>query len=137
MVHQRENSVVESVFLREGVVIPREKVIIPDVEINNTADQIETFKWPEQVDRGKAIALVSHSPHLARVVALINHFKPFPEGTRVYFFPVPTPQEGKEQYAQMEISGLLHNIFILRISDLNPAYKYMLGENELEFPKEV
>lgn len=132
-----ENSVVEKVLLREGVVIPKEKVIIPDVNTSNTADQIKTFKWPEQVDKGKAIALISHSPHLARIVALINHSKPFPEGTRVYFFPVPTPQEGKEQYAQMEISGLLHNIFILRISDWNPVYKYMLGEKELEFSKEV
>ncbi|MFH1833010.1 MAG: hypothetical protein ABH816_02475 [Candidatus Levyibacteriota bacterium] len=131
-----ENSVVKDVLSREGVVIPADKVIIPNFKIDNTLDQVKSFEWPKHVEKGKAIALVSHAPHLARIIGLINYFNPFSKGTKIYLFPLPTPQEGREEYAKMEISGLLHNMFDLEKSNLMPAYEYMIGEKKLQFSKE-
>ena len=129
-----ENEVVRDVVLRKGMIIPKEKVIVAAEEVYNTIEQVTSFKLPDRIGMGGAIALVSSAPHLARIITLINHFKPFPDNTTVHLFPVPTPEEGKVQYSEMEISGLLTYTFIQGIAKLEPSYRHMLGKQEVVFP---
>lgn len=54
-----ENAVIRDVVLCEGIIVPEEKVILASKGVYNTIEQIESFKLPEGVGMGGAIALVS------------------------------------------------------------------------------
>ena len=104
-----ENEAVERVLAEEGTVVPAEKVTVIKDEIRNTIDQINTFRLPEHaLDGGKKIGIVSHAPHLARIIRMIERYQPFPRGTEIILFPLPTPAAGKEEYATMEACGTLY-----------------------------
>lgn len=109
---EQENDTVFNVLSRKGVVIPEEKVHIIRGDIETTLDQVKTFKLPVELKENEELAIISHAPHLARIMHMINKHKPFPEGTRIRLFPVPTPENGKEEYAKMETLGLLRYIYL-------------------------
>ncbi len=127
-----ENEAVARALTQEGTIIPKEKVDIIEKDIKNTIEQITTFKLPDKFEKGKEIALVAHAPHLIRIVRMINKYKPFPEGTKTRLFPVPTPTEGKEEYAKMEVSGTLYYTHITKDATKEP-YPY---EISYPLPKE-
>jgi hypothetical protein len=126
---EEENAVVRDVLTRQGVVVPAEKVIIPEGRIEKTSDQIAKIKLPESVDiGGKEVAIVSHAPHLSRVIRMINRYRPFPENTKIRLFPLPTPQAGKFEYAMMEIRGILYYVYVSPDSEATKdPYTYLLS----------
>mgnify|MGYP001578133396 CR=1 FL=1 len=136
-----ENENIKEVLTREGVIMPPEKVIIIEEPIEKTVDQIKTFKLPEGINMtNKEIAVVSHAPHLSRIVRMINRYKPFPPDTKIRLFPLATPDEGKKEYAQNEAIGLLYYIYV---SDDHDAveepyhYKINIPENGESFGDDV
>jgi hypothetical protein len=99
-----ENDRVKNILHRDTIIIPQENVIIDDKNIQNTNDQIKTMILPEGLHQpGKEIGLISHAPHLRRIARVLNQSKNLPADMKVRLFPVATPQEGKEEYAAMEI----------------------------------
>lgn len=125
-----ENEAVEKALARKGTVIPPEKVMVINGDIKRTVDQIRTFRLPPDFDiEGKEIALVSHAPHLVRIIRMINRHRPFPEGAKVRMFPLPTPKQGKYEYAKMEIRGLIYYIYLSRDHDATEdPYPYSINE---------
>lgn len=122
-----ENATVEDVLKRPGIAIPRGKVHVIDAIIDNTLDQVKSFDLPINLNlqSDDRIALVSHAPHLARVLYVIDKFRPFPEGVRIQAFPIATPREGKQIYAEMEIQGILYYAFVSNEASKNP-YPHIL-----------
>lgn len=125
-----ENETVADVLAREGAIIPEGKVsIISGTEVHpivNTTDNIKTFAFPHPLKPGEELAIVAHGPHLVRVMRIVNKFRPFPEGTKVRLFPLPTAPEGKEQYRDMEILGILNYVYRKKEATAEP-YPYTVG----------
>ena len=121
-----ENEAVAKAMVQEETIVPKEKVDIIEGNIDNTVDQVKTFKLPDEFEKGKEVALVSHAPHLARIVRMINKYRPFPEGTKIRLFPVPTPEEGREEYAKMEVCGTLYYTYITEDATEEP-YPYEIS----------
>ena len=108
-----ENEVVRDVLTREGIIIPKEKVMVIGEDIDKSVDQVKTIRLPEDFSiEHDELAIISHAPQLARIVRMINRYKPFPEGTKIRLLPVPTPEGGKAEYALMETRGILYYTFL-------------------------
>lgn len=108
-----ENSVVKDVVMREGIMIPPEKIVVMGKGIDSTVDQVRSFKLPEELHRpGGEIGIVSHAPHLMRIAHMLSWYEPLPKDMTVRLFPVPMPTEGKEEYTATEIRALLYYIFL-------------------------
>lgn len=104
-----ECSAVQAMLDSPDCVIDSEKVVVNDLAVDNTADQIRTFALPAGIDlRGKDIGIVSHAPHLIRFMYMLERYRPFPDDTKVRLFPVPTPAAGKSEYATLEVRGILY-----------------------------
>lgn len=128
----KENERVMSILGRDTTIIPSEKVIIMDNEhIDSTNDQVKTMVWPKGLYQpGKEIGLISSAPHLWRIAHVLNQYKTIPAEMKIRLFPIPTPKEGKEQYAAMEIMGLLYYAYIGK-SAKTQAYPYIIhGDKE-------
>jgi len=110
-----ENSVARDVLTREGIIIPPEKAIIAGEGIDNTVDQIKDFKFPEELHQsGGEIGIVSHAPHIMRIIHILSQYQTLPKDMTVRLFPMATPQGGKEEYADNEIKGLLYYVFLAK-----------------------
>lgn len=108
-----ENSVVRDVLTRKGIVIPPEKAFVMEEAIDDTVDQIKTFALPEELHRaGSEIGIVSHAPHVMRILHMLEQYQPLPTDMGVRLFPIASPVEGKREYAQTEIMALLYYIYI-------------------------
>lgn len=112
-----ENSDVRAVLAEEGTIVPVEKVWIPETPIDKTIDQVKRLTLPPEleIESGDEIAIISHSPHLMRVSHMLSRYKqslPFPAGTIIKAFPLPTPSSGIPEYQNQEIRGLLYYVFI-------------------------
>lgn len=123
---QLQDEAVLKILAQEGTIIPKEKAEVIGGNIDNTINQMKTFKLPDGFEKGKEIAIVAHAPQLVRILRMINRYKPFPEGTKIRLFPVPTPAEGKEQYAKMEVSGTLYYTLITKDATEEP-YPYEIS----------
>ena len=111
---------------RDHSIIPKEKIKIIYGDLKNTADQIRTFELPDDPALVcKKIAIVSHAPHLSSILHMIDRYKPFPHGSIPYLFPIPTAKNGRDEFAFMEIKGLLYYIFIAKNASEDP-YPYQL-----------
>lgn len=122
-----ENSAVAQALSQEGVIIPSEKVKIIEAEIKKTVDQIKTFELPDNFNlEEKEVAIVACAPQMLRITRMINKYKPFSESIKIRLFPVPTPREGKEEYAKMEVSGSLYYTYITADATKEP-YPYELS----------
>jgi len=108
-----QNSVLREAVKRKEIKILSEKIMIVGENINNTVDQIKTFILPESLHKsGHEIGLISHAPHLMRIVHILNKYKTIPQNMTVRLFPIATPKEGKGDYAITEIKALLYYIFL-------------------------
>ncbi|MEK7143825.1 MAG: hypothetical protein AAB820_00640, partial [Patescibacteria group bacterium] len=127
-----ENENVKEILNREGIIMPPEKVMVIEEPIEKTVDQVKTFKLPEGAYMiGKEIAVVSHAPHLSRIIRMVNRYKPFPPDVKMKLFPLATPKEGKEEYIQKEISGLLYYIYVSDDHDaVKEPYSYEINVSE-------
>ncbi len=95
--------------------IPPEKLhIIDDERIKKTVDQMKIVNLPEAVslEPEDRIGLLSHAPHLVRVLYLLNHFQPFSSKVEVQALPAASPPRIADQYRMMETSGILYYAFI-------------------------
>ena len=120
-----QNAVLEEVITHEAL-LPKAKVRIISGDLKITVDQIKSFALPsDKALKGKGIAIVSHAPHLCRIVHMIERYQPFPVGTPLYLFPLPTPDLGKDEFSFMEIKGLLYYIFVAKDAS-EEAYPYRI-----------
>lgn len=121
-----QNSVLRKVVKRKEIKIPSEKIMIVGENINNTVDQIKTFILPKHLHKpGFEIGLVSHAPHLMRIIHTLNHYKTIPKNMTIRLFPISTPEEGKEEFAVSEIKGLLYYIFLAKNAS-SVAYPHII-----------
>ncbi|MBI2051920.1 hypothetical protein HYT33_04130 [Candidatus Roizmanbacteria bacterium] len=111
---QDENRVVENVLRREGVMIPTGKVYVIYNNIDKTIDQVKSFRLPPdiQLETGDTIGVITHAPHMMRLMHILNYFKPFPENVTVQAFPLPSPYDGGQEHTMDEICGLLNYVFV-------------------------
>lgn len=97
------------VIEKKYVNITKEKLFIPKGKITRTLDQVVNFELPKiDFEQGDKIGIVSHAPHLCRVIRMANIYKPFPEEIKVKLFPIIFSDPGNEAYfAQNEIMGVI------------------------------
>jgi hypothetical protein len=88
---------------------PLEKLLIPKGRISRTLDQILSFDLPDNlVEEGDTIGIVSHAPHLARAMRMINKYKPLPKEVKVKLFPIVfNDNKGEEEFTENEIMGIV------------------------------
>jgi hypothetical protein len=125
-----ENNVLRDVFEKGEIDIPAEKIKVLDKTSESreqyTANQVQTFKLPNDPSlRGKEIVLVSHAPHLNRILHMINRFHSLPNESIPYLFPLPTPESGRKQFTELEIKGLLYYMLLSEKASEEP-YPYKL-----------
>lgn len=125
---QLENDTVLDVLSREGTVIPEGKVHIIRGNIKTTLDQVKTFKLPVELNENEELAIISHAPHLVRIMNMINKNPPFPTRTKVRLFPVPTLVSGRTKYAEMETLGLLRYVYLDNESTVK-RYPYLVSSD--------
>ena len=117
-----ENLAFEKMLERGGAVLPAEKVKIIHADLETTVDQIKTFSLPDDPAVGnKEVALVSHAPHLDRILHMLSKYKALRRGSTPFLFPVATPKEGRTQFGEMEIRGLLYRIFLTKDATEEPC----------------
>jgi hypothetical protein len=108
-----ETAKAEDVLARSGGIIPKEKAIIIHGNPKNTVEAARAMEFPDYaVEGGKQIAIVTHAPHLARVLHIMGEYPFLPEGSVPYIAPLPTPETGRTEFALMEIRGMLNYIFL-------------------------
>ncbi len=116
-----EEEQIRQVLADPALKIPPEKVFIfsnviqadgTTSPIYNTVDQVKGLRFPLHPRR---VAVVSHAPHLARFLFILDHFKDkIASDTKVQAFPIKSPAGGELKYPEMEIRAIL-------------AYKYKYG----------
>lgn len=108
-----ETANAQDVLDRPGGIIPEKRAIIIHGNPTNTGEAVKALKLPDfVVGSGKQIAIVTHAPHLARVLHFMEQDSSLPEGSKPYIAPLPTPDEGRDEFALMEIRGTLNYIFL-------------------------
>lgn len=104
-----ETEFAERLLDRPGMIMPRNKVNILHRELKHTPDAIRTFAYADAEAAAKEVAIVSHAPHLsARILHMLELYKPLTEGSVPYMVPVATPAGGVRNFALMETRGLLY-----------------------------
>ncbi len=103
----------EDVLGRDGLIIPAEKAKILHADLKFTSDQFTNFEYADTPGaKIKDVVIVSHAPHLGgRITNIAKKYDPFTEGSVPYLSPVPTPVEGRREFAMMEARGLLWYIY--------------------------
>lgn len=112
------NAVARDVLTRKGIIIPQEKVIIPEKGRENTVEQIKDFSLPAGLHQsGKEIGMVSHAPHLVRIAHILNKYQPVPSDMHIRMFPMRPPgtARDREQYVTMEIRGILYYTYLSKL----------------------
>jgi len=105
------NSTLRRVVELPDFLMPKEKVVIVDGvwdnggtrEITNTLDQVLSFPTDQLGNQLKgAVAIVSSAPHFPRILRYLSKHRPFPDGTLVRCFPIPSDFEWAEKFAEEE-----------------------------------
>lgn len=92
----------------ENDIVPPRKFDISGVDITKTFQQIRDFKLPDNLhQQGKEIVLVAHAEQFPRILRMLQHYKTLPADMTVRICPLPTPENGREEYATWEGRGLL------------------------------
>lgn len=121
-----QNSAFLKAVANGTVMFPMEKVKVISGGLKTTGDQVRAFALPDDPAlAGMDIAIVSHAPHLSRIIHMISAHKPFPPGVLPYLFPLATPHYGREEFTFMEVKGLLYYIFLAKDASETPC-DYML-----------
>jgi len=109
-----ETQKAEEVLRRPGGVIPEEKALIIHGNPHNTVEGaqllVDAFeKYDHLLEGRRQIAIVTHAPHLERVLHIMDKYPYLPAGSNVPFVsPVATPEAGVHDFATMEARGLLY-----------------------------
>lgn len=109
-----ENTDIRKALRHELSILPAEKVLIIDKvktdarieDIETTLDQIKSF--PKELigkQIKKRIAIVSHAPHIARILRYFEEFKLFPETITVEVFSI-TPIHDQALYMHEEMEKI-------------------------------
>lgn len=124
----QQNDVLRKVVKRGDIKILKDKIIITGNNLKNTVDQIKRFIFPESLHEvGGEVGLISHAPHLMRIIHILNKYQVIPKDMTVRLFPIATPESGLEEYKIMEIKGLLYYIFISGDATTD-SYPYVIHE---------
>lgn len=89
---------------------PAEKLFIPSGTINNTLDQVKTLDLPNslKMTESSEIGIVTHAPHLVRVMRMIKKYEPIQPDISFHVYPlVFEDRKNEEEFAFMEIAGAL------------------------------
>jgi hypothetical protein len=95
---------------KSNIKFPIEKIYIPEGEISRTVDQVINLRFPPDLDFATEdrIGVVTHAPHIARVMRMVNRYKTIPKQTVVRAFPIKFPKpENELEFAIGEIMGVL------------------------------
>lgn len=129
-----ENAAVRKVLADMDTAIPAENVHVFDIQkplgkIVRTIDQIREFTLPPDLSfrRGDQFGIISHAPHLPRILRMINQYRPIPEGFEVVLFPVPVIPSGFQEYTELEVKGTLRYIFDFHQATVEP-YPYTFSK---------
>ncbi len=115
------NEAVADALDQPGGIMPESKVHIFENDFRKTIEQIKTFSLPADLHTaGNEIGLVSHAPHLMRIARMLNRHPVLPTDMNVRLFPIATPAGKSEEYATMEIKGLLYYVFLSKDHDATP-----------------
>ena len=96
--------------IEAGIVkFPKDKLFIPSGKVKRTLDQITTLKFPEiNYSEKDKIGVVSHAPHLARVMRVVNKYKTMPEKAEIVLLPlVFEKDENEKEFCQSEMKGII------------------------------
>ena len=112
----KENDTLAAAVHRSESLMPAEKTKIiyndPNALKHYTANQLRNFGMPDSREaREKDVALISHAPHLNRILHMMERYKPLPEGEKPYVFPLSSG-EGREQFTELEVKGLLYYMYL-------------------------
>lgn len=108
-----QNSAVRRAVLAKDLTVPVGRIEIVEGNFQNTADQIRDMVWPEVLAKelrakDRDIALISHAPHLARILHFLPRYSALPTGTSPWLFPVSTDGNFRSEYAEMELRAMLY-----------------------------
>lgn len=122
-----ENETVESVLERDRIIIPKSKVHIIGAGIENSVSQVKSFNLPEslQLQAGDVIGVVTHAPHMMRIMHMANKYRPFPTEATIQAFPLHSPTGSMPEYANQEVEALLYYTFVTGDST-EQSYSYKL-----------
>lgn len=122
-----ENHALWSVLADIDTTIPEGNVHILGGTIVKTLDQIQQFYIPSDLTftPGDRIGIISHAPHLPRILRMINRHRPILEELEVILFPVPAIEQGIEEYTELEVKGTLRYIFDFHQATVEP-YPFLL-----------
>jgi len=124
---EEQNEDLISAVESHEIMIPKSALFIPKGRILKTLDQVKYFELPADlnIQNGDVIGVVSHAPHLARVMRMVNKYKPFPKGVKVKLLPlVFTGNKNEKEFAQAEITGILD--YISKGEATEESYPYEL-----------
>lgn len=103
------------------VIVPESKVHVIDFpgepgerDAVNTLKQVQAFTFPDelQIKDGDILAIVTHAPHMVRLLHMLGKYRPFPEGLTVQPYPMQSLPFAGTNFATMEISGLMAAVFL-------------------------
>jgi hypothetical protein len=74
----------------------------------------------EVVDGGKQVAIVTHAPHMDRVLHIMQSHPYLPDGSIPYVAPLPTPEAGRREFSNMEVRGMLFYVYLQQDASEEP-----------------
>lgn len=101
----------------QSSIYPGDKIFVinPLTAIDNTVDQIKSFRLPpnSEIKPGDEIGVVIHAPQAVRFLYALNNIKNvIPKEVNLKIFPLPTPKNGFPEYPLQELRGTIFYHFI-------------------------
>jgi hypothetical protein len=127
-----ETNKAEEVLNRPDTIIPREKAVIVHGTPKNTVDGSKMMikQFPsESLKDGKQVVIVTHAPHLERVLHIMSKHPYLPAGSIPYVAPVATSPEGQAESALMETRGILYYALLKGEASEEPHPHQLLNES--------
>ncbi|MFA6423047.1 MAG: hypothetical protein WCW17_01190 [Patescibacteria group bacterium] len=93
--------------------IAKDNIFIPKGKIIRTLDQINFFNFPGnfELKKGDFLGIVSHTPHLSRVLRIMSKHKNRFKGINLVLLPINIKNvEGEKKLTEAEITGILDYI---------------------------
>lgn len=106
---ESQNNCLASLAHSGKILLPEKNLCILENEIKNSLDQTKTVKFPGiKLEAGDVIGIVSHAPHLARVVKMLNKYRPLPSQVDVKLFPLVFENlENESKFLESELKGII------------------------------
>lgn len=98
-------------------IYPSSKIMVinPLAGIDNTIDQIQSFRLPPNFDiaPGDEIGVVLHVPQAMRFLYILENYQQIiPQGVNLRIFTLPSPPGSTPEYPMQELRGLTYYRFI-------------------------